>query len=213
MFRHRRDVSKSSLQIADASSPLSSRELCPKATLRDMIAVVHSSSRNYISVEGTRLLLDHYFGMVPYEFPADQEHLAKLCRLHTRLSYFKDELHRYMAQRTALRGSDLSTELTPFYVAGHGEQNCDEDDRSQQPSPSLFTPFSWSENARLDRAFLRFELYCHSFPPDGTKMMHCLDLTTKVQFHLFIERLMLLGSRRALLHSSFLHVTCGTVRS
>jgi len=110
--------------------------------------------------------LDYYFSTRPFENPCDGTDMAAICRLHDNVCrlvdlYFLDTSEFLMACSSSSTTSESSA-TTPV------------------------APLSITERSRLQRAFLRYELYSRVFPYD----QHFQSLVSaNGQFHLFIRRM------------------------
>lgn len=112
-----------------------------------------------------RPYLEHYFSTRPLEDFYDPTHLARMCRLHNTISRLTD-LYFLHASQVLVASRSSNTVSTPT---------------------TLVTPLSTTERTRIQRAFLRYELYSRLFPHDKASRKSFIQ--GKDQFHLFIRRM------------------------
>ena len=162
------------------------RKTVPAPTLPHLIAGVNVPTGKDTTNENRTFFLDSYLDSPSIEFPTQKEQIISMCRLWTQVSHFE---RRYFCAAMAELGfsyyqySALNTS-TPSLVPSKRER-CDDD--SVQQSPEAHTP-SPSERIRLQRAFLRFDIYCQLFPL-RPPWEGCSNVSSNEQFTLILSRL------------------------
>ena len=151
------------------------RKVYSEESLRHAIAVVQAYALQPISETLTYpdllALLEAYFTDGPLGFPTKKEQLADLYRLRTRLSYFCND---YFTRTLSKIG-----ESSPEGFQSFGDP---ENESSIHPSST--------ELLRLERAFLRYELYCKAFSSANYAMYAYLtEFRAMTQFNLFLSRI------------------------
>ncbi|KAM7198741.1 hypothetical protein V8F20_006056 [Naviculisporaceae sp. PSN 640] len=150
------------------------RNLLDLQNYRELLAIAHVPSPSPLSTEGDddhtaavnlmRLHLEHYFSARPFEDLYDPASLGRMCRVYNTISRLTELYFSHISQ--VLAGSPGS-------------------------NPTPVAPPSTAEKTRIQRAFLRYELYSRVFPSvydeqdEETRSL----MTGRDQFHLFISRM------------------------
>lgn len=126
--------------------------------------------------------LTQSFKGTPFDFPSTKPEMVALCRLHTRLVHLSDGFFNSTMHKLDVLGQGVAQPLQSSVETTKVVQS------ELDPTSRTTVRASESERMRIQKALLRFELYCKVFPVDeglGDYSVYGAD----EQFDLFLSHL------------------------